>query len=263
MTGTGGAAPPTAVLGVGIDGVWQRRAAGSSKFSVLSYPHHLPAVVESKVPLKLPSLVTAGKGPRRRSCTARLSLSEPSLLAPCESIQLEGFSSFHRLSVLQNQHPPLSTLPMKSSTRLSCQTFHLSGAQNHQKKQLPHSSLQPAFIHFSKAIRPSVRPQAVRRHSHYPALSSEAGRSDLLTSAGLHGSPSSWEEPLSVVGKPCLLRCSQRAARSQLHIFLPSEAKAEEVDRESVDEGFMDELDIKIGSLKLQEEPAKTVTSPS
>lgn len=189
------------------------------------------------------------------------SLSEPSLLIASENIQLKGVSSFHRLSVVQDK-PPLPSAPIKSSTMLSCSTFHLSGAHERQKKQLHHSNQRPAFIHFSKAIRPSVRPRAVRRHSHNPALHLEAGRADLLTSASRHGSSSSWEEPLCVVGKPCLLRCSQRAASSQLHIFLPSEAEVEELDRESVDEGFMDELDIKIGSLKLQEEPVKTITSP-
>lgn len=72
------------------------------------------------------------------------------------------------------------------------------------------------------------------------------------------------EEPLSVVGKPCLLTCSQRPpagpARTQIHVFLPSEAEGEEADRESVDEGFMDELDSKITSLKLQQEAPKTNT---
>ena len=74
---------------------------------------------------------------------------------------------------------------------------------------------------------------------------------------------------MSVVGKPCLPSCGQRPAvaaattgpaRTQLHVFLPSEAEGEEVDSESVDEGFMDELDSKITSLKLQQAAPKTVT---
>lgn len=79
---------------------------------------------------------------------------------------------------------------------------------------------------------------------------------------------SSKKEPLFVVGKPCPLSCSERPtqrsvsgpARTQLHVFLPSEAEGEEVDSESVDEGFMDELDSKITSLKLQQGAPKTVS---
>lgn len=74
---------------------------------------------------------------------------------------------------------------------------------------------------------------------------------------------------MSVVGKPCLPSCSERPtlaaaaagpARTQLHVFLPTEAEGEEVDSESVDEGFMDELDSKIISLKLQQGAPKTLT---
>lgn len=71
-----------------------------------------------------------------------------------------------------------------------------------------------------------------------------------------------------VVGKPCLLSCSQRPAvaasagptRTQLHVFLPTEAEGEEVDSESVDEGFMDESDSKMTSLQLRQGAPKTVT---
>lgn len=78
---------------------------------------------------------------------------------------------------------------------------------------------------------------------------------------------SSEGEPLSVTGKPCLPSCSERPAvatavspaRPQLHVFLPTEAETE-VDSESVDEGFMDELDSKITSLLLQQGAPKTVS---
>lgn len=76
-------------------------------------------------------------------------------------------------------------------------------------------------------------------------------------------SSSSQGELLSVVGKPCLQRPALPAAgpgRTQLHVFLPTEAEGEEVDSESVDEGFMDELDSKITSLKLQQGAPKTAT---
>lgn len=79
---------------------------------------------------------------------------------------------------------------------------------------------------------------------------------------------SSQGEPLSVTGKPCLPSCSERPAvaaavspaRPQLHVFLPTEAEREDVDSESVDEGFMDELDSKITSVLLQQGAPKTVS---
>lgn len=81
-----------------------------------------------------------------------------------------------------------------------------------------------------------------------------------------HRNSLSQGELLSVVGKPCLRSGSKRPAlaagpaRTQLHVFLPTEAEGEEVDSESVDEGFMDELDSKMISLKLQQGAPKTVT---
>ncbi len=89
---------------------------------------------------------------------------------------------------------------------------------------------------------------------------------DLRPSVMQYRNSSSQGEPLSVIGKPCLPSCSQRPplaagpARTQLHVFLPTEAEGEEVDSESVDEGFMDELDSKIISLKLQQGTSKTFT---
>lgn len=70
-------------------------------------------------------------------------------------------------------------------------------------------------------------------------------------------------ECLSVIGKPCRLSCSQRPAgpaRTQLHVFLPTETEEEEADSESVDEGFMDELDCKATSLKFQQGTPRIVT---
>lgn len=48
-------------------------------------------------------------------------------------------------------------------------------------------------------------------------------------------------------------------ARPQLHIFLPTDDKGVEMDSESVDEGFLDELDYKIRSLKLEQGSAQTI----
>ena len=67
--------------------------------------------------------------------------------------------------------------------------------------------------------------------------------------------------PLSVRGTPCLPAPPAQSAhgRAQLHVFLPTEAVPPvEVDSESVDEGFMDELDSKFSSLRIQQGALKT-----
>ncbi|XP_044027846.1 uncharacterized protein LOC122864457 isoform X2 [Siniperca chuatsi] len=280
MSGTAGAAPPTAVLGLGLDirGPWHQRAVQKSRALVQTYlltssVHPPPTAGGSrgtKTPLRLPSLVATAKGPRRRSSMTRLSLSEPSLLTPNENVFLfEGFSSNRRTSVLQKRPPPPPF--SKSSVLHPCRTCHQSGTsqlhqqQNHQQVQ---SCSRPAFIHFSQAIQPSSKPRRVRRHSHNPVLSAETVQGDLRPLVMQYRNSSSQGEPLSLVGKPCLPSCSKRPAvaaaagpaRTQLHVFLPTEAEGEEVDSESVDEGFMDELDSKITSLKLQHGAPKTVT---
>ncbi|XP_056255605.1 uncharacterized protein LOC130183889 [Seriola aureovittata] len=281
MSGTAGAEPPTAVLGLGLDisGPWHQRAVHKSRALVQTYL--LTSSVQpppaagagagggrggrgggaggggrgggsgsTKAPLRLPSLVAAAKAPRRRSSMARLSLSEPSLLTPSENVHFEGSSTNRRPSVLQRRPPPPP--PFSSSALLSCR----SSQPDQQQVQ---SCSRPAYIHFSQAIRPGSRPRPVRRHSHNPALSADTG--DLRPLATQYRNCSSHGEPLSVIGKPCLLSCSLRPgpaaaagpARTQLHVFLPTEAEGEEADSESVDEGFMDELDSKMNSLKLQQ----------
>ncbi|XP_062266352.1 uncharacterized protein LOC133972794 [Platichthys flesus] len=220
----------------------------------------------SKAPLRLPSLVAAGRGSRGRSSMARLSLSEPSLLNLNENIQFEGFSNVRRPSVLQKRPPPPPPPPpSKSPSLLPCRTWLPSGScQNLQDRQKGPGCSRPVYFHFSQAIQPRSRP--ARHHSYNPTPSA-----DNLRPLGMHDS-SPQREPLSVVGKPYLRSCSQRLApaaaaasapapaRAQLHVFLPTEAEAEEVDSESVDEGFMDELDCKMTSLKLQQGALKTLT---
>ncbi|XP_051811584.1 uncharacterized protein LOC110963609 [Acanthochromis polyacanthus] len=272
MSGPAGAAPPTAVLGLGLDvgGPWHQRSRALVQTFLLTgsmLPPPPPTAAAGgrpdRTPLRLPSLVSAAKGPRRRSSMARLSFSEPSLLTPNENVQFEGFSNNRRSSVLQKRPPPPPPF-MKSSGLLTCRTCHPSGP-NQPGQQQVQSCSRPTYIHFSQAIQPSSKPRPARRHSHNPALSSEAAQGDLRPSAAQYRTSPSQEEPLSVVGKPCLLSCSQRSAavgpsRAQLHVFLPSEAEGEEADRESVDEGFMDDLDNKITSLKLQQGARKAVT---
>ncbi|XP_071355452.1 uncharacterized protein [Trachinotus anak] len=275
MSGAAGDAPPAAVLGLGSDmsGPWHQRAAQRSR--ALVHTFLLPPSVQpppaagggsrgAKAPLRLPSLGATARGPRRRSSLARLSLSEPSLLAPNENIQSEGFSTTRRPSLLQKRPPPPPPFS-KSSALLPCNSCRPSSSSQPPQQQVQSCS-RPAYIHFCQAIQPSCRPRPARRHSHNPTPSTDAG--DLRPSAMQYHNSSSQGEPLSVIGKPCLLSCSQRPApaaaaspaRTQLHVFLPTEAEGEEADSESVDEGFMDELDSKMTSLKLQQGAPKTVT---
>ncbi|XP_039977855.1 uncharacterized protein LOC120786461 [Xiphias gladius] len=270
MSGTAGAAPPAAVLGLGLDigGPWHQRAVRKS--GALAQTHLLTSSAGGggrrgpQAPLRLPSLV----GPRRSSGTARLSLSEPSLRSPNENVQFEGFSCGRGPSVLQKR-PPSPPPLYKSSALLPSKTCHPSASrQPHQRqnqRQVQGCS-RPTYIHFSRAIQPSSRPRPVRRHSHNSTLGADTG--DLRPFAMQYCNSSSQGEPLSVIGKPCLPSCSQRPAqaatagpaRTQLHVFLPTEAEADEADSESVDEGFMDELDSRITSMKLQQGAPKTVT---
>lgn len=178
------------------------------------------------------------------------SLSEPSLFTPHDSI-LFGLSSVHRPNLLQKRGPA-------SSSFLKPAALTSGSAQPFQDTHQPQSYSRPVYIHFSQAIQPSLKPKVTRRHSHNPGLSSDAGHSDLRP-LGTQD-----HEPLSVVGKTCLPSCGLRPApaassgptRPQLHVFLPTEAEGE--DSESVDEGFMDELDSKMSSLKLQQGAPQT-----
>ncbi|XP_042362936.1 uncharacterized protein LOC121958132 [Plectropomus leopardus] len=274
MSGPAGAAPPTVVLGLGLDvsGRWHQRAVQKSRDLVQTYllsssvrpPPTAGGAWGTRAPVRLPSLVATAKGPRRRSSMARLSLSEPSLFTPNDNILFEGFSSSRRRSVLQKRPPPPPPFS-KSSVPLPCKTCLPFGTSQTHQNQVQSSS-RPAYIHFSQAIQPGSKPKPVRRHSHNPALSAETVQGDLRPSVVQYRNSPSQGEPLSVVGKPCLPSCGERPAlaagpgRTQLHVFLPTEAEGEEVDSESVDEGFMDELDSKITSLKLQQGAPKTLT---
>ncbi|KAK9526479.1 hypothetical protein VZT92_015176 [Zoarces viviparus] len=278
MSGTAGAAPPTAVLGLGLDisGRWHGRAVQKGRALVQTYP--LPSSVHpppaaggargTRTPVRLPSLVATAEGPRRRSSTARLSLSEPSLLTPDENVLFEGFSGDRRPSVVQKRPPPPPPF-YKSSVPLPCKTYRppvTSQPRQRQNHQQVQSCSRPAYIHFSQAIQPGSKPR-VRRHSHNPSLSSEMVQGDLRPLVTQYRNSSSQGEPLSVVGRPCLPGCSERPgalaaaasaagpARTQFHVFLPTEAEGEEVD-----EGFMDELDCRLTSLKLQQRMPMTHT---
>ncbi|XP_032435822.1 uncharacterized protein LOC116730589 [Xiphophorus hellerii] len=238
MSGSGAAAPPTALL----SGLWH---CGSVRRNSRLLPGSVPPGLRSRAPLRLPSL--AAKAPRRRSGLARLSLSEPSLLSPGQDLQVDGCSGSRLSSCLQLRPPPPPTFS-KPPALLPCRNC------DQQHDQQLQSCGRPAYIHFSRAIRPAARPAPVRRHSHNPDVRAEMLQGDFRR----RNSSSCQGETLFVVGKPCFQGCGPRppaaagpAGRAQLHVFLPSEAEPE-ADRESVDEGFMDELDCRITALKLQ-----------
>lgn len=174
-------------------------------------------------------------------------ISKPSLFTPGERALFEGFS--------RNRRHPLRKRPLPLC--MSCDTV--------VGNNLSQSS-RPVSTHFSYPISPN--PKLVKPRSQSLTLATEQGE---LRPLVIQYRQSSQGEGLTVRGKPCLSLPNQplppaapMPARTQLHIFLPTEGfgKGDEGDSESVDEGFMDELDSKITSLKLQEGEAKIHTHP-
>ncbi|MEQ2295905.1 hypothetical protein AMECASPLE_019371 [Ameca splendens] len=260
MNGPAGCAPPTGVLGLNVSRLWH---CGSIQRNGHQLSGSVQPGLRSRAPVRLPSLVAATKGPRRQGSMAHLSVSKLSLLTPGQDVLSERFSGTQLSSILQIRSPP-PPFTGKASTLLPCKSCMPAGSRDQQQSQHLQNCSRPDYIHFSRAIQPTVRPGPVRRHSHIPPLSSDMLHADLRR----RNSSSSQEEALSVVGKPCFLSCNQRPAagppgRAQLHVFLPSETEGEEGDGESVDEGFMDELDSKITSLKLQQKVIQTITNHS
>nr|XP_020474164.1 uncharacterized protein LOC109970735 [Monopterus albus] len=255
MSGSAGATPRTG-SGLGISGPWPQRALVQTYLLPSSVRPPLAAGGHrgTKTALRLPFLVATTKGPHRMDSMVQLSLSEHSLLTPNEYVLFSG-NHLHSVSQRRPPPPPFS----RSSALLPYKTSHQSGtSQFHQQQnqQQVQSCSRPAYVNFSQAIQPSSKPIHHSHNTHNLAHSAE--KRDLRPLAKQYHNALSWGEPLTVTGKPCLLNSSQRRTlaagpvRTQLHVFLPTEAEGEETDSESVDEGFMDELDSKITSLKLQ-----------
>ncbi|KAM8840071.1 uncharacterized protein AB9W97_001047 [Spinachia spinachia] len=270
MSGTVGAVHSTAMPGLGLDASrrWHLRGVRKGRAMVKSYVLPSsglppPSAGGGRTPVRLPSLVATAVGPHRRCTRALLSHSEPSLLIPDENALLERLSSHRRPSVAPKRTPPPTPPFSKSSVRLSCETGRpptTSLPRQPQNRQQVQSCSRPAYIHFSQAIPLGPKPRPVRSGFHPPSLSPELVHSD-LTVRQCHSSLFQGE-PLSVVGRPCLLSYTEclplaaaatadSPARTQLHVFLPTEDEGEEGSA-SVDEGFMDEVESKITSLKLQ-----------
>lgn len=175
---------------------------------------------------------------------AQLSLSEPSLFPHKDSVLFGARSAVRRPTLLHK--------------RAAVSSFTSTLTPNPPPAPMdplrPSGSSRPLYLHFSQSIQPGLKPRVTRRHSHNPT-------SERRTQVSPLG------EPLSVVGKTCLPLCSPRRPspttaapgppRPHIHVFLPSEAEGE--DSESADEGFMDELDIRMSSLKLQQGAPQTL----
>lgn len=189
------------------------------------------------------------------------SVSDPFLLGQKDTDLFYG-NHCHRQGVFQKQ----ASVPPTSRFSLPCEFFPSSRmSQLRKQHQEVQSSNNPSFIHFCQAIRPSSKPRPTSRQLHNSSPTAETRKCNSAV-IWYPNSPCQGE-PLSVVGKPCLLSCSQRSAastlpmpaRPQLHIFLPTDDKGTEMDSESVDEGFLDELDYKITTLKLQQGSAQAI----
>lgn len=166
------------------------------------------------------------------------SISEPSLFKPRHWAFLGEFSS--SCAPLRRRAPSLP----------SCKT-----AEN---SKMPQQSYHQVYMHFSQPLRPTskVAKKTVTRCEQKPTTERRN-----LQPLARHSSEPPKHETLSVRGKTCLLSqpllTASAASRKELHIFLPAEGAEEEEtrDSESVDEGFMDELDNKISTLALQHDP--------
>ncbi|XP_034016794.1 uncharacterized protein LOC117501936 isoform X2 [Thalassophryne amazonica] len=259
MNSTAGTAPPVVVIGLDVVGPWHQRGAEKSlvQTRVLSGSVHLPPAAggHSRTPLRLPSLSSAARGTQ----AVRLSLSEPSLRS-----KVEWFSSCH--SAVSQMRPPPPTAELATN-----QSFHPCDLSPPCPTQQNQHQIQSTYKCILQAVQPGSKllpPPPLRRHSHNASLSAELAQADLRPLALRYRSSSSHPrgELLFVTGKSCLPTGTRRPpragpvfpARTQLHVFLPGES--EEADSDSVDEGFMDELDSKVLSVKLQRVPPRTTS---
>ncbi|XP_052388913.1 uncharacterized protein LOC127935252 [Carassius gibelio] len=173
---------------------------------------------------RLPSLSRSTHG---RTTAVPLSISEPCLFTPGPRAVFEGFS--------KNHHP----LQHQPGPSLSCKT--LEKPKKHISQPLkPVPKVGQAFTHSQQRATENRGLQSLMRQRRQPI--------NLQT--------------LSVRGKTCLPTqhlptSSSSASRTQLHVFLPAEGAGQEEDQdsESVDEGFMDELDNRVTNLRLQQDP--------
>ncbi|XP_016318296.1 uncharacterized protein LOC107670263 [Sinocyclocheilus anshuiensis] len=166
-----------------------------------------------------------------RTTTVPLSISEPCLFTPGQRAVFEGFS--------KNRRP---LLHKRGPSSPSCKTL--------ENTKAPQQSYHQVYMHFSRPLKPVPKVGQAFTHSQRRATES----------TGLQALVRQHLETLSVRGQTFLPTqhlptSSSSAPRTQLHVFLPAEGarQEEDGDSESVDEGFMDELDNKVTTLRLQD----------
>ncbi|XP_056154002.1 uncharacterized protein LOC130128413 [Lampris incognitus] len=269
MTSSTGTAPLPVVLGLSLDtgGLWHQKAMQRSRTLVQTYlfsrpgplPPNASGTRPTKDPLRLPFLATA-HGPHQQTIPAPLSFSEPPFFTLGERAMFKGFSRNRRPSSLRRRLPSMSPLTCDLSEKSYA---HISLQQHHHQAQ---SCMRPVYAHFSQPIQFSNKSSPVKpaAASHSLTWSPKGAHEDLQPLVMQYRYCPSQGETLSVIGRPCLPSSAQPSAppppRTQLHVFLPTEGLrgGGEADSESVDEGFMDEPDCKVTSLKIQQGTPKT-----
>ncbi|TRY94429.1 hypothetical protein DNTS_011355 [Danionella cerebrum] len=182
---------------------------------------------------RLPALSRSTHG---RTTTVPLSISEPALFAPDQRASFKDHSKSHQ-----------ALYRYQASSQPSNKTL--------ETPKISPESHHHVYLHFSQPLKPVPKPS----NTFTRRIRENRGLQPLVSRCKL---PQNLET-LSVKGTTCVLSqhsaisCSSSSSRTQLHVFLPAEGTRLEDDRdsESVDEGFMDELDNKISSLKLQQNP--------
>ncbi|KAJ8000004.1 hypothetical protein DPEC_G00200310 [Dallia pectoralis] len=215
---------------------WHQRAMHRSRSLVGAYLHStsIPPRPLANV-VRLPSLAVNGR--HRQTTTTPLSITEPSLFALGQPVVCKGFSHIRQ--------PPVQKRPLPHY-----KSRDTSAGRNQ-------SNSRPGYFHFSYPIGPN--PRIVKPPSKSLALTTDQSE---LRPLVMQYRRAPQGDALTVRGRPCLSLPSKpptpvapMPARTQLHIFLPTEGvgEEEEVDNESVDEGFLEELDNKFTSLKIHQ----------
>ncbi|XP_059412435.1 uncharacterized protein LOC132145422 [Carassius carassius] len=186
----------------------------------------------SRDDFRLPSL---SRSTHCQTTTVPLNISEPCLITPGQRPAFEGFT--------KKRHP---LLHKRGPSSPSCKTL--------ENTKTPQQSYHQVYMHFSQPLKPVPKVRQAFTHSQLQSTESRGLQALVRQPINL--------ETLSVRGKTCfptqhLATSSSSAPRTQLHVFLPAEGSRQEEDRdsESVDEGFMDELDNKVNTLRLQPDP--------
>ncbi|KAK7125020.1 hypothetical protein R3I94_019166 [Phoxinus phoxinus] len=193
----------------------------------------------SRDDFRLPSLSRSTHG---GNTMAPLSISEPSLFTPGQRAVFEGFS--------KNRHPLLRKRGVGPCLP-SCKTP--------ENTKTPQQSYHQVYMHFAQPLRPVPKPgQTLPRSQRRPTESRERQCKQPVNLETLSVRGTTF---LSTRHSPDGASSTSRSHTHQLHVFLPAEGAGpgEDRERESVDEGFMDELDSKVNTLRarLQQYPKK------